>query len=99
MLCPPATPPTTSQVQPPEAERGPVAGGVSGGPASPLGAPGDFAPGGAAPQAEGGPASGGGGARPGRPIGPRMPHHFWLGEFTTHFRNYFSGWIGMFTGG
>ena len=25
---------------------------------------------------------------------------FWLvGEFTTHFRTYFSGWIGMFTGG
>ena len=25
---------------------------------------------------------------------------FWLvGEFTTHFRAYFSGWIGMFTGG
>ena len=25
--------------------------------------------------------------------------HFWAGEFTTHFRTYFSGWIGMFTGG
>ena len=25
---------------------------------------------------------------------------FWLvGEFTTHFRTYFGGWIGMFTGG
>ena len=24
--------------------------------------------------------------------------HFGVGEFTTHFRNYFSGWIGMFTG-
>ena len=25
---------------------------------------------------------------------------FWLvGEFTTHFRTYFSGWIGMLTGG
>ena len=23
---------------------------------------------------------------------------FGLGEFTTHFRTYFSGWIGMFTG-
>ena len=22
-----------------------------------------------------------------------------VGEFTTHFRTYFSGWIGMFTGG
>ena len=25
--------------------------------------------------------------------------HFGVGEFTTHFRAYFSGWIGMFTGG
>ena len=25
--------------------------------------------------------------------------HFGVGEFTTHFRTYFSGWIGMFTGG
>ena len=24
---------------------------------------------------------------------------FGLGEFTTHFRTYFSGWIGMFAGG
>ena len=24
---------------------------------------------------------------------------FGVGEFTTHFRTYFSGWIGMFTGG
>ena len=24
---------------------------------------------------------------------------FVVGEFTTHFRTYFSGWIGMFTGG
>ena len=23
---------------------------------------------------------------------------FWVGEFTTHFSTYFSGWIGMFTG-
>ena len=22
-----------------------------------------------------------------------------IGEFTTHFRTYFRGWIGMFTGG
>ena len=28
-----------------------------------------------------------------------MGSHFGLGEFTTHFRTYFSGWIGMFTGG
>ena len=26
-------------------------------------------------------------------------YHFGVGEFTTHFRTYFSGWIGMFTGG
>ena len=26
-------------------------------------------------------------------------HYFGIGEFTTHFRTYFSGWIGMFTGG
>ena len=25
--------------------------------------------------------------------------HFGVGEFATHFRTYFSGWIGMFTGG
>ena len=25
--------------------------------------------------------------------------HFGVGEFTTHVRTYFSGWIGMFTGG
>ena len=31
---------------------------------------------------------------------PFWDHPFWLvGEFTTHFRTYFSGWIGMFTGG
>ena len=29
-----------------------------------------------------------------------MGYHFGLvGEFTTQFRTYFSGWIGMFTGG
>ena len=28
-----------------------------------------------------------------------MGSHFGVGEFTTHFRTYFSGWIGMFTGG
>ena len=27
-----------------------------------------------------------------------MGSHFGIGEFTTHFRAYFSGWIGMFTG-
>ena len=26
-------------------------------------------------------------------------YHFGVGEFTTHFRTYFSGWIGVFTGG
>ena len=26
-------------------------------------------------------------------------YHFQVGEFTTHFRTYFAGWIGMFTGG
>ena len=26
-------------------------------------------------------------------------YHFDVGEFTTHVRTYFSGWIGMFTGG
>ena len=25
-------------------------------------------------------------------------YHFGIGEFTTHFRTYFSGWIGLFTG-
>ena len=25
-------------------------------------------------------------------------YHFWVGEFTTHLRTYFSGWIGMFGG-
>ena len=39
-----------------------------------------------------------------RPYGCGCPNRFgvpfWLvGEFTTHFRAYFSGWIGMFTGG
>ena len=29
----------------------------------------------------------------------RMVCHFGVGEFTTHFRICFSGWIGMFTGG
>ena len=28
-----------------------------------------------------------------------MGSHVGVGEFTTHFRTYFSGWIGMFTGG
>ena len=28
---------------------------------------------------------------------PRL--HFGVGQFTTHFKTYFSGWIGMFTGG
>ena len=27
-----------------------------------------------------------------------MVSHFGVGEFTTNFRTYFSGWIGMFTG-
>ena len=30
-----------------------------------------------------------------KPVGS----HFGVGEFTTHFRTYFGGWIGMFTGG
>ena len=39
----------------------------------------------------------------GRPFGcggqNRFGIPFWVvGEFTTHFRTYFSGWIGMFTG-
>ena len=46
-------------------------------------------------------------AGPKLPIGPKMPlgQHQWdhilvgIGEFTTHFRTDFSGWIGMFTGG
>ena len=33
-------------------------------------------------------------------LGSHFGIPFWLvGEFTTHFRTYFSGWIGMFTGG
>ena len=28
-----------------------------------------------------------------------MGSHLGVGEFTTHFRTYLSGWIGMFTGG
>ena len=30
-------------------------------------------------------------------VGQHQWYHFGLGEFTTHFRTYFSGWIGMFT--
>ena len=32
-------------------------------------------------------------------VGQNQWYHFGVGEFTTHFRTYFSGWIGMFTGG
>ena len=31
-------------------------------------------------------------------VGQNQCYHFGVGEFTTHFRTYFSGWIGMFTG-
>ena len=31
-------------------------------------------------------------------VGQHQWYHFGVGEFTTHFRTYFSGWIGMFTG-
>ena len=31
-------------------------------------------------------------------VGQNQRHHFGVGEFTSHFRTYFSGWIGMFTG-
>ena len=32
-------------------------------------------------------------------VGQNQCTIFGVGEFTTHFRTYFSGWIGMFTGG
>ena len=32
-------------------------------------------------------------------VGQNQWYYFGVGEFTTHFRAYFSGWIGMFTGG
>ena len=32
-------------------------------------------------------------------VGQNQWYHFGVGEFTTHFRNDFSGWIGMFTRG
>ena len=32
-------------------------------------------------------------------VGQNQWYHFGVGEFTTHFRTDFSGWIGMFTGG
>ena len=32
-------------------------------------------------------------------VGQNQWYHFGVGEFTTHFRTYVSGWIGMFTGG
>ena len=32
-------------------------------------------------------------------VGQNHWYHFGVGDFTTRFRTYFSGWIGMFTGG
>ena len=41
---------------------------------------------------------GGGRAHLNMAVGQNQWYHFGVGEFTTHFRTYFSGWSGMFTG-